>query len=186
MIARVLGDAFADYAWTGWTVDAENHAGRLLALHTTLLGALAIPYGQVDVAVTAGGAIIAAAVWMRSDAAVPPDVWTQVAERVDVLSGDRASAAHAAESTLAPYRPVAPHVALSTVGVLPEAQGAGLGTATLAPGLARADRETLPAHLETSSAANVRFYRRLGFDVSAAVDLPGGGPRTWLMHRDPR
>ena len=39
--------------------------------------------------------------------------------------------------------------------------------------------------LETSAEPNVRFYRRLGFAVIDVVDLPRGGPRTWLMRREP-
>jgi hypothetical protein len=40
--------------------------------------------------------------------------------------------------------------------------------------------------LETSAESNVRFYRRFGFAVVGVVDLRGGGPRTWLMLRQPR
>ena len=77
-------------------------------------------------------------------------------------------------------------MALAGLGVVPSRQGRGLGAATLAPGLARADRDGLPVHLETSAASNVRLYQRVGFTVADVVDLPGGGPRTWLMRREPR
>jgi hypothetical protein len=35
------------------------------------------------------------------------------------------------------------------------------------------------------SERNLVLYRRLGFAVEREVDLPDGGPRCWLMHRDP-
>jgi predicted N-acetyltransferase YhbS len=72
------------------------------------------------------------------------------------------------------------------VGTAPEAQGQGLGSAVLIPGIQEAERAGYPAFLETSSEANVRFYERLGFKVTADVQLPGNGPRTWCMRRDPR
>jgi predicted N-acetyltransferase YhbS len=72
-----------------------------------------------------------------------------------------------------------------TVGTAPEAQGQGLGSAVLIPGLQEAERAGYPAFLETSSEANVRFYERLGFKVTADVQLPDSGPRTWCMRREP-
>jgi hypothetical protein len=48
-----------------------------------------------------------------------------------------------------------------------------------------AERAGYPAFLESSSEANVRFYERLGFKVTADVQLPLNGPRTWCMRRDP-
>ncbi len=52
-------------------------------------------------------------------------------------------------------------------------------------GLYAVDRLRLPAYLETSADGNVRFYQRHGFEVTAAVDMPDGGPRTWCMRRMP-
>ena len=72
------------------------------------------------------------------------------------------------------------------MGTAPEAQGQGLGSAVLMPGLQEAGRAGDPAFLGTSSEANVRFYERLGFRATADVLLPGNGPRTWCMRRDPR
>ena len=75
------------------------------------------------------------------------------------------------------------------LGVLatdPPRQGTGLGSAVLAPVLAAADRTGTAAYLETTSEANVAFYARLGFAVDRAVELPDGGPRCWLLRREPR
>jgi hypothetical protein len=54
------------------------------------------------------------------------------------------------------------------------------------PVLAAADRAGQAAWLETMSARNLVFYDRLGFEVEREVDLPDGGPRCWLLRRDPR
>ncbi|HEY3492978.1 MAG TPA: GNAT family N-acetyltransferase [Solirubrobacterales bacterium] len=78
--------------------------------------------------------------------------------------------------------PREPHLYLAVVGVRPEQQGQGLGTALLQPGLAEADRLGLPAYLESSNIRNVPLYERHGFEVTEEVRLPGGPP-VWLMWR---
>ncbi|MDQ1601918.1 MAG: hypothetical protein QOD68_3392 [Actinomycetota bacterium] len=77
------------------------------------------------------------------------------------------------------------HWYLGVLATDPARQGTGLGRAVAAPMLAAADRAGLPAYLETASDTNVAIYRRLGFEVAREVDLPDGGPRCWLMRRDP-
>lgn len=181
--AQVLADAFTDYAWTRWTVDPDAHVRRLTELQRLYLAAVALPRGEVDVGVSEEG-LSAVAVWFRPSA-VPAEVWADVGPAAAALAGTRAAAAAEADAALAPHRPTGDHVVLASVGVAPGRQGSGRGGQVLAPGLARADEAGLPAHLETSAARNRRFYRRLGFEEIAVVDLPDGGPRTWLMRREP-
>lgn len=183
VVADVLADAFSDYPWTRWTVDADAHDQRLRELHRLFLSAIAVPFGRVDLG-EAGGDVVSVAVWMRSGS-VPDEAWEPVAAAATELAGDRAAAAAEAEAALAVHRTSEPHVVLSSLGVLPHRQGSGIGSATLAAGLENADGHGLPVLLETSAEPNVRFYRRLGFSVTGIVDLPGGGPRTWLMRRGP-
>jgi len=77
------------------------------------------------------------------------------------------------------------HLYLAVLGVEPERQGSGLGSALLAPGLELCDREGILAYLETGKERNLAFYARHGFQVTGELTLPGG-PRVWLMHRRPR
>jgi GNAT superfamily N-acetyltransferase len=79
----------------------------------------------------------------------------------------------------------APCLVLSGIGVVPERQGQGLGTALLAAGLARADRAALPVFLTTCTERNLPLYERHGFAVEA-LRAPPGGPPTWAMVRLPR
>ena len=76
-----------------------------------------------------------------------------------------------------------PHFYLSALGVEPERQGTGTGTALMKPVLERTDRDGTPAYLETATARNVLLYERLGFDVVEEMDLPGTDVRGWLMLR---
>ena len=81
-----------------------------------------------------------------------------------------------------------PHWYLLALGVMPEAQGRGIGGGLLRPVLARADAERLPCYLETQTEDNVRFYERRGFDVVEAGELPGQRVSVpmWYMIRVPR
>ncbi len=73
-----------------------------------------------------------------------------------------------------------PHHYLPYIGVAPEAQGRGLGSALMRPILDRCDEERLPAYLEATSERNAALYERLGFELRA-----GGSPPLWLMVRPP-
>jgi ribosomal protein S18 acetylase RimI-like enzyme len=78
-----------------------------------------------------------------------------------------------------------PHWYLLIVGVDPDVQGRGLGSALVREGLARADEEGRPVYLETSEKRNLGFYERHGFVVLDSATLGRGGPTAWAMRRDP-
>ncbi len=81
--------------------------------------------------------------------------------------------------------PKEPHWYLATLGTDPPRQGEGVGSALLAPVLARCDREGTRAYLESSKEGNLPFYRRHGFEVTGDFTV-AGSPRVWTMWRDPR
>ncbi len=82
-------------------------------------------------------------------------------------------------------QPRCPHWKLFLIGVVPEKQGLGIGSALLKPMLERCDREQLPIYLDTGNRANVAFYQRYGFEVKRKVALPQG-PIVFQMIRHPR
>jgi GNAT superfamily N-acetyltransferase len=57
------------------------------------------------------------------------------------------------------------HLYLPLLGVVPQAQGRGLGSALLRPMLDACDAEGLPVYLEATSTRSVPLYRRHGFEV---------------------
>jgi GNAT superfamily N-acetyltransferase len=77
-----------------------------------------------------------------------------------------------------------PHYYFAYVGVSPEAQGQGLGTALMRPTLDRCDEEGLPAYLEASSERNAALYERLGFELTDELRFAGSPPLR-LMLRPP-
>jgi GNAT superfamily N-acetyltransferase len=84
------------------------------------------------------------------------------------------------------YHVAEPHFYLSALGVEPERQGEGIGTALMRPALERADQLEAPAYLETATARNVLLYERQGFAVVEELTLPGTDIHGWLMRRRPR
>jgi ribosomal protein S18 acetylase RimI-like enzyme len=78
------------------------------------------------------------------------------------------------------------HFYLSALGVEPERQGEGIGTALMEPVLASADELGVAAYLETATARNVLLYERAGFEVVEELILPKTDIRGWLMLRRPR
>ncbi|MER7503590.1 GNAT family N-acetyltransferase [Nonomuraea pusilla] len=183
--AEVLAQAFDGYAWTSWTVAGDQHRRRLTGLFQLTIEEVGLPYGDVWAVEGDDRRLAAVAVWLRPDRPVPDELWQELAARQAELAGDRCPAMNEAESACAVLRTGEPAFMLATVGVLPSQQGRGAGTALLRPGLAEADRDGLPATLETSASDNVRFYRRLGFQVTGEIEIPGGGPHVWAMRRPP-
>jgi GNAT superfamily N-acetyltransferase len=81
--------------------------------------------------------------------------------------------------------PKEPHWYLAVLGTDTAHQGKGIGSALLAPVLAKCDEEGLPAYLESSKESNIPFYNRHGFEVSCEVTAKDG-PTLWPMYREPR
>jgi len=74
--------------------------------------------------------------------------------------------------------PREPHGTLLALGVEPERQGQGRGSAMLR---ALAARSAAPLYLETCSQRNVALCERHGYVVTREVALPGRGPLVWTM-----
>ncbi|MHA6800613.1 GNAT family N-acetyltransferase [Bounagaea algeriensis] len=174
-----LGRAFEHYPWTRHIISADRHLERLAEFNRLFIERIGLPHGRVWV-VADGDAV---AVWTTPETARAGDVFAELGPRFAELAGDRLQQQRAAEAAMAPHRPTEPAWFLGTVGVDPDRQGRGLGRAVIAPGIEAAAAEGVPAFLETSTESNVAFYERLGFAVTAEVDVPDGGPRTWAMLR---
>lgn len=78
------------------------------------------------------------------------------------------------------------HWSLYTIGVVPERQGKGVGTALIQPVLAYADQDKLPCYLDTDNEKSVKFFENNGWKVHIDVKEPAYGPRFWTMIREPK
>lgn len=86
---------------------------------------------------------------------------------------------------IAGHFPDEPFWYLDHIAVDAERRGAGIGTALIEHGLTFADRDGVPAFLETGRPGNVAYYERRGFRTVEDADAPGGGPHIWFMRSDP-
>jgi ribosomal protein S18 acetylase RimI-like enzyme len=101
------------------------------------------------------------------------------------IEPERHGSAFAFLEQMAEHHPSGPHWYLPFIGVDPTCQGQGHGSWLLEQGLARCDRDGLPAYLEASSPRNRRLYERHGFVAFAEVQVDDSPPM-WPMLRGAR
>jgi GNAT superfamily N-acetyltransferase len=79
--------------------------------------------------------------------------------------------------------PSSPHWYLSLLGVDPNRQGIGVGSALLDAWLASVDCEAAASYLETDREENLGLYRGVGFAVQQRIEVLG--TPVWCMWRPP-
>lgn len=77
-----------------------------------------------------------------------------------------------------------PHFYLRAIGIDPNHQGQGIGSALLKTGLKACDQAGMPAYLESTNERNNPLYERFGFTITAQQSLPDNGPTFWFMKRE--
>lgn len=132
-------------------------------------------------------------VWTTSDLAgaaltLPPRAW-RAPLHVTLMEGrafgthlSRAARIGAAMEWRHTRKPRKSHYYVRDIGVHPDMQGKGLGSALLRPTLERCDREGLPAYLEASSERSAALYERHGFRLIEEMRV-GSSPPLRLMLR---
>jgi GNAT superfamily N-acetyltransferase len=180
-LRAVLAEAFFEDPIFGWLMpDDRTRLARLRRYFGIELRHLALTRGRVWTTGDLAGAALS----------LPPGAW-RVPLHTTLLQG-RPFGAHlfraariGAAMELRHAREVRePHYYVRDIGVHPNTQGRGLGSALLAPTLARCDREGLPAYIEASSERSAALYERLGFQHTRELRV-GGSPPLRLMLRPP-
>ena len=170
-LAATLAEAFKNYAWTRWTVDSERHEARIAAIQRLYLEHIGFPQGEVW-----------ADDWLKSVAVlVRPGPIEMLPGLQDKLSDLHGAAGQRLQIRL-PQPPEGTWT-LAALGVAPDIQGSGAGTALLQAVLQDADARGRSIALETSSERNLAFYNRHGFRSWAVTEMPDGGPFVWSMVR---
>jgi GNAT superfamily N-acetyltransferase len=185
-LAEALSQAFDRDPVLSWVVRDDGRRPEALRRFFTYALRESVPHGEV----TATDELDACAIWL------PPGVWAEPPGLLETLrmlpetlgwTGlgrlQRYREMDAAEYT---KRPREPHFYLAILGVRPDRQGKGLGSALLKHTLGRLDEGGMPAYLESSNAVNMPLYGRHGFKVIDEIRLRDGGPTMWCMWREPR
>lgn len=182
MVVEILGDAFADDPVTNWIspdVRWTQSYFRILFEHFFL------PRGEVYLTQDGSGA----ALWLpprRTMRQFPVLRSVEILGGILSTSGISASLrSMAAAVYFDVYHIREPHYYLHVIGVRKQRMAEGSGSRLIRKVLDRCDRDRVPAYLENTSARNMDFYRRLGFEVIKKIKLPSRGPELWLMLRRP-
>ncbi|MFD2093706.1 GNAT family N-acetyltransferase [Blastococcus deserti] len=144
-----------------------------------LLGGDAFAAGTAEVSPDHTGV----ALWVAPDVASDDDAVAALFE--ESIDSCRSHAVMALLEQVVTHHPAGPVWYLPFIGVDPLVQGRGVGSRLLAAGLARADRDGLPAYLEASTPRNRALYLRHGFDVVGELRADDSPP-LWPMLRLPR
>jgi GNAT superfamily N-acetyltransferase len=177
----VLAEAFFDDPMFGWLMPEEGkRRARLRRYFGIELRHYTLPRGRVWTTSDLSGAALS----------LPPGAW-RAPLHATVIEGSafgihltRAARLGAAMEWRHTRTPREPHYYIRDIGVHPDMQGKGLGSALLSRTLERCDREGLPAYLEASSESNAALYERLGFRHTRELRV-GGSPPLRLMQRPP-
>jgi len=177
-----LARAFYDDPVLSWLMPDERHRLRRLRKFFELdLRQMAFARGTVWCNAERTGACLV----------MPPGAW-QLPPRVAIRQapgflqafGRRLPTALALQTLMEMRHLRKPHHYVLAVGVIPERQGSGVGSALMRPTLDQCDATGLPAYLEASSERSAALYERLGFACHRELRL-GSSPPLRLMTRPP-
>ena len=182
-ISQTLADAFYDSSLLRFILPDDDH--RLTATREFFDLVVDLMAVHDDTWTTPDGTA-GAALWVPyGHEPMSAEMTERFATELSRLSGPHAERTLELFALADEHHPHEPHEYLFFLGVRPELQSQGIGTALMAPVLARADAAGHPCYLETANPRNRTLYERHGFRVIADITTPHGPP-FWPMVRDPQ
>lgn len=182
-VARVLADAFRDYPYMSWVLEAAgtDYEARLEVL-TLFMVDVRYAGGHPVLGIRESGRLVGAATVESPEPAEHP----RQVERL--LAGLRRDLGDVAFERMALYearahlgRPEKPVHHLDMLAVAPQSQGRGYGGRLVeaVKDLARVHPTSVGVGLNTEVASNAALYEHLGFAVVGEADI--GPLHTWSM-----
>jgi GNAT superfamily N-acetyltransferase len=180
LVAVPLAQAFFDDPVFSWITPDEARRRQMLPPVFELFAETMLVHDESYLAGDAGSAI-----WVAPDQPpVPNEQADAFAERLAALAGPDSDRFFEAMELVDSHHPHGNYYFLQFLGVVPDRQGQGVGSALLAHTLERCDREGIPAYLDATSRRNKALYERHGFRAIGDY-APAGGPTLWQMWREP-
>ena len=178
--------AFWDYPETLHLLPDERRRRRVLPRYLAGDCADSAAYDHLFAA-WVGGADAGVAAWLPPEG-YPVPLRRQVAQVGHLLPAAPWGIGAAREALRGQHRnraehPREPHYFLRVVGVIPEHQRSGAGSALVQPVLEAADERGVGCYLTTALEQNVAFYRRFGFEVRSSYRPTPHWPQVWAMWR---
>lgn len=167
----------------------ESARRELLPWHFSAVVRLGVKFGRV---LTTRGKPLGAAVWLKPGEGEMTEERIVAAElhRAPEVLGESAwnrfTQAVAYLEEIHAHDLPEDHWYLMVLGVAPEQQGRGLGSALMQPILEQADREGRKCYLETAEITNVPYYEKRGFRVLRQGAEESSGVPYWTFSRNPR
>jgi GNAT superfamily N-acetyltransferase len=183
-VAAAMARAFADDPLQVWIFpEVDGRVDKLERMFALQARYSSVPLGASYTDET----LSCAAFWMPPGHELPDAAAMEAMSGLTAIVGaDALVRLQSAYAAMVASHPKEPHFYLAGLGTDPPRQGQGLGSAAMAPVLARCDAERIPAFLESTKERNVGFYEHHDFRVMHTITPPPDGPRMWLMWRDPQ
>jgi ribosomal protein S18 acetylase RimI-like enzyme len=181
-LSTALARAFFDDPIFRWALPDDERRGRQLAPFFSLFVETLFSYDEIY----ANEDLSSAALWVPpGEKPTPEDLEQEFGERMEEIAGVDVDRLFQVSKVIEEHHPPGSYYFLQFMGVDPERQGQGIGSALLRLVLERCDREQQWAYLDATSERNKRLYERHGFEAEAEYG-PEGGPPLWPMWRGPR
>jgi ribosomal protein S18 acetylase RimI-like enzyme len=180
-LTNVLARAFFDDPIMRWAIPSATRRARVDRPLFELFVRAFQPLGETYTAANGAGA----ALWAPPGTqAVPEDEADAFAAQIEEIAGPDAPRFFELMELMDEHHPHTPQYYLQLLGVDPDHQGRGIGSALLDAVLTRADREGVPAYLEATNERNAKLYEKHGFVATGTLALPDGPP-LYPMWREP-
>lgn len=181
VLSELIAEAFFNLPPSLWLISDEDARRKIFPAYFRIF----VEHGRQHGLVCTTPDWAGVAVWLPAGIDLPalPDGYD---ERLLAVTAPWTSRFVAFDVALEARHPVGqPHHHLALLGVRPERQGRGIGSALLEAHHQVLDRDGTAAYLEASSRRSRRFYLRHGYeDFGPPIDLPDG-PSLLPMWREP-
>jgi GNAT superfamily N-acetyltransferase len=176
-VASVLTEAFLYSPVADWLIPDPDTRRRVYLDYFRLHVDHALDSGTVDVTAD----YTAAALWHPNGLPDPAGY----DERLAAVCGVWLRRFQVIDDLFTEHHPATPHHYLAFLGVVPNRQGEGIGSALLNRYHTNLDAQGMPAYLEASTPRSRDLYLRHGYTVRQHLQLPEEGPTMWPMWREP-